>query len=406
MAGQVDLTEETRVGRLEFGEGISVATQARASRLLIGEEPQRDHTEGGRRGNQNAVLHHGNLGPGCVGGDQADDAVAWRLAQIGLERHPADLREAALRLAGSARGDAPFQQLQKLGSVHGDHAEPVVESQGVFDVELRNLAGDFARIGIGGRRQGPTVGGEGANRVADAAAIFQGDADRRVAGDLTGGEEVGVGGEVAEVRFLRADDRPPSLEEDRRQPELNGIFSSDDLIDQVGHLLDRGPLRAEGERVQSGPQSVPDVDHALRVGRVGAAHGRVNRFRLENARRVEPDDHPAHVAVSTIGADDCNRVSVGIRKRDGVRLLGQISRAEPVAGVSRNRVRAAREDNVHATEQRRKDHVVRELLQLGHQDHFVDARRLQEVDCAVDDGGHTDEIEGIAGRKHDIRTRR
>ena len=290
-----------------------------------------------------------------------------------------------------------LQNLEELGRRQRDQGEGVVEAQGVVDVELRHLTIKLAaeRVVLG--RQQDAVGVDLADGRADAAAVLDRHQHRFAAqrrrGDI-GHEQVGVGGQVAEIRLFRAHGGAPALEEHVGLAEHVAVGGGDDLRHGIGQRPNLGALAAVGERIavdDAVAVLVIDAGDAVLVGGVRAVDGLVQAARDDHAVIVELDDQAAEVGVLAVRRHDQGRVAVQIGGRHRVGVGRGIAGAQDVVVVGQQRVGTAGDDDVDAAQQAGELGLQRDLLQVADQDDLVDALGRQVVDDRLQnrgEGGH------------------
>ena len=370
------------VGVFKAGKGIAVTAP--------GHEVQRHDAEGLRcNARDNAIPHQfSDLVAVLVDDFGVHHAAAG--GQIGIERefNARDLDETARHRR--QRADTMFQHLDQLCAGQGQQRQLVVEGQRGLDVGLADPALGLDHVALTVDQL--SVRQAGGNHVTgqdhgftdgrpDATAILDRHDDSLV--DLFRGGQVGVGGQVAQVGFLRAHPvriavhaGPVAVQEDIRGSEDVG-FGGDDLgLDRVGDLLDFRVDQALG----------PKVSHALRVGRIGPGHGFIVGPGDDVALGVEVDDQTADVFIAAVGVHHGGRGAAGVLDEDRVLALIAVTIARAVVVVEQPRVGTTGDDDVDVFQTGGEVLFDGDALHMRHQHHLVQAGigGQQAVDLGLD----------------------
>ena len=381
--------------------GVQIHAVGTQRRERIGVTPSGEEVEGhyldfaGRVAEYVAVFDQGIDGVSkVVHNDGRAHAVTGRQSWVEAEAQACNLRELARCGTRSSGAHAVLDDLGQAVGGEFKHRESVVEAQGVFEVELADVALFFARSRVCGRGQEFYVGAYGkhlTDGLADAAAVFERNGYCGVG--LFGLPQVGKSAEVAEVGLFGAHSVAAAFEEHVCFAEDVAVFGDDDVADGVAQIAHALAFGGRGER--GVVVACPHIGYAEGIGSVSAVHAVVEGVKVNHALVVKVDYQAAEVFVLRQGVDDEARLAVGILRHDGVVALWSITSAQAVVVVGQQGMRTTGDDDVYAVEQGCELLFECDLLEVCQEDDLVDARGTQVVDDGLQDGGECRHVVGV-----------
>ena len=319
------------------------------------------------------------------------DAAAHRTVRIPGEGHAGDVREASLvRPGGDAMLQDGFQPLRR--GVKGHQA--VVKPECIFHIQLGDAALGLAHGRVGQRRQffrASRLAGNRADLGTDTTAVLHGDNRNIIANDGAESVAIGIGGNVAQVGLLAADEAALAFQIDIGIAKDLAILGIDHGLHGIRDGLDRCALGARGKG-RGGEVILRRVPGGGDIGR----RGRISAVGGDAVSQIGDDDftgwielhrQAAKVSILIVRIDDERRLAVCPGGEDGVGV-GKVSRVAReghghIVFITQAGVGSGGEDDVHTGQLGGQQTLVGKLLEVGEKDDFGHAFRRQFIDVRL-----------------------